>query len=258
MRSFPPVSLVGAPTDVGAGHRGALMGPEALRIAGLLEALRDRGIDVVDRGNLDGPRNPWQEPVEGYRHLEEVVAWNRAVMDGVRRRTAPRAAADPDGRRPLSRHRFDHGRRAPLPRDRQAAARAVAGCTRRLQHPRRDAVGQHPRHAGRLPVRHRPAGIDRARRLRARGAAVGNPADRHPLGGSGREAADQGARARRLRHALHRRSRHEARDGGGARRRRRQHPRACQFRRGLPRPEHRARRRHRWCPVARTIARRSW
>jgi len=83
MRSFPPVSLVGAPTDVGAGHRGALMGPEALRIAGLLEALRDRGIDVVDRGNLDGPRNPWQDPVEGYRHLDEVVAWNRAVMDGV-------------------------------------------------------------------------------------------------------------------------------------------------------------------------------
>ena len=83
MRSFPPVSLVGAPTDVGAGHRGALMGPEALRIAGLLEALRDRGIDVVDRGNLDGPRNPWQDPVEGYRHLDEVVAWNRAVMGGV-------------------------------------------------------------------------------------------------------------------------------------------------------------------------------
>ena len=30
------------------------MGPEALRVAGLAEALRARGIDVVDRGNLDG------------------------------------------------------------------------------------------------------------------------------------------------------------------------------------------------------------
>ena len=39
MRSFPPVSLIGVPTDVGAGHRGARMGPEALRIAGLGEAL---------------------------------------------------------------------------------------------------------------------------------------------------------------------------------------------------------------------------
>jgi arginase len=83
MRSFPPVSLLGAPTDVGAGHRGALMGPEALRIAGLAEALRDRGIDLIDRGNLEGPRNPWLDPVNGYRHLDEVVAWNRAVMDGV-------------------------------------------------------------------------------------------------------------------------------------------------------------------------------
>ncbi len=82
-RSYPPVSLLGAPTDVGAGHRGALMGPEALRIAGLGEALRERGIDVIDRGNLEGPRNPWCDPVEGYRHLDEVVAWNRAVMEAV-------------------------------------------------------------------------------------------------------------------------------------------------------------------------------
>ena len=82
-RSFPPVSLIGAPTDVGAGHRGARLGPEALRIAGLGEALEKRGIDVIDRGNLDGPRNPWQKPVEGYRHLPEVVAWNHAVMDAV-------------------------------------------------------------------------------------------------------------------------------------------------------------------------------
>jgi arginase len=82
-RSFPPVSLIGAPTDIGAGHRGAGLGPEALRIAGLGEALATRGVDVIDRGNLDGPRNPWQKPVEGYRHLPEVVAWNRAVMDAV-------------------------------------------------------------------------------------------------------------------------------------------------------------------------------
>ncbi len=82
-RSFPPVSLIGAPTDIGAGHLGARLGPEALRIAGLPQALVARGIDVADRGNLDGPRNPWQPPTGGYRHLPEVVAWNRAVMDAV-------------------------------------------------------------------------------------------------------------------------------------------------------------------------------
>ena len=74
------IALIGAPTDVGAGDRGASMGPEALRVAGLTEALRDRGLQVVDRGNLAGPSNPWQPPVDGYRHLDEVVAWNRLVM----------------------------------------------------------------------------------------------------------------------------------------------------------------------------------
>src|SRR5687768_15376390 len=80
-RVFRPVSLIGAPTDIGAGHLGARLGPEALRIAGLGQALVARGIDVVDRGNLDGPRNPWQPPHAGYRHLPEVVEWNRLVME---------------------------------------------------------------------------------------------------------------------------------------------------------------------------------
>ena len=83
MSCYPPVSLIGAPTDVGAGDRGARMGPEALRIAGLGEALIARGVDVRDAGNLHGPRNPWQKPVAGYRHLSEVVAWTRAVMEAI-------------------------------------------------------------------------------------------------------------------------------------------------------------------------------
>src|SRR5215207_9404963 len=82
-RIFPTIALIGAPTDIGAGHRGASMGPEALRVAGLAEALRDRGLDVLDTGNLAGPSNPWRDPDDGYRHLQQVVDWNRAVMDAV-------------------------------------------------------------------------------------------------------------------------------------------------------------------------------
>jgi arginase len=78
-----PIALIGAPTDIGAGHRGASMGPEALRVAGLAEALRERGLQVLDKGNLAGPVNPWLPPVDGYRHLNEVVTWNRLVMDAV-------------------------------------------------------------------------------------------------------------------------------------------------------------------------------
>jgi len=83
MSSLKAVSLIGAPTDVGAGARGASMGPEAMRVAGLAPALQARGVEVLDRGNLSGPANPWLPPVGGYRHLDEVVAWNKAVHTAV-------------------------------------------------------------------------------------------------------------------------------------------------------------------------------
>jgi arginase len=77
------IALIGAPTDIGAGARGASMGPEALRVAGLQAALENHGLTVVDKGNLAGPTNPWLPPVQGYRHLHEVVAWNRSVHDAM-------------------------------------------------------------------------------------------------------------------------------------------------------------------------------
>jgi arginase len=77
------VALIGAPTDIGAGARGASMGPEALRVAQLQTVLEAQGVVVHDRGNLNGPPNPWQPPVGGYRHLREVVEWNRLVHEAV-------------------------------------------------------------------------------------------------------------------------------------------------------------------------------
>jgi len=78
-----PIRLIGAPTDVGAGSRGASMGPEALRVAGLQTTLQAHGLIVTDSGNLSGPANPWLGPVEGYRHLAEVAAWNQVVHTAV-------------------------------------------------------------------------------------------------------------------------------------------------------------------------------
>lgn len=83
LRSAPAIDLIGAPTDIGAGVRGASMGPEALRVAGLQAALEGHGLAVFDRGNLRGPANPWLAPVDGYRHLLEVVQWSQAVFDAV-------------------------------------------------------------------------------------------------------------------------------------------------------------------------------
>jgi arginase len=77
------ISLIGAPTDIGAGARGASMGPEALRVANIVPILEGHGLEVIDRGNLVGPANPWLPPADGYRHLAEVAQWNRTVHDAV-------------------------------------------------------------------------------------------------------------------------------------------------------------------------------
>jgi arginase len=77
------ISLIGAPTDIGAGSRGASMGPEALRVADIVKVLESHGLEVLDRGNLSGPANPWLPPEGGYRHLNEVVAWNVAVHEAM-------------------------------------------------------------------------------------------------------------------------------------------------------------------------------
>lgn len=77
------LTLIGGPTDVGASVRGASMGPEALRVAGIERALKRLGYWVLDKGNVFGPDNPLARPVDGYRHLKEVVSWCQTVRDSV-------------------------------------------------------------------------------------------------------------------------------------------------------------------------------
>ncbi len=81
--SFPLISLIGAPTDIGAGARGASMGPEAMRVAGIREALQALGMQVKDCGNLQGPANPWLPAVNGFRHLHEVMQWNELLHEAM-------------------------------------------------------------------------------------------------------------------------------------------------------------------------------
>jgi arginase len=77
------IAFIGAPTDIGAGRRGASMGPEALRIAGIVAALQRLECSVIDHGNLEGPSNPERRREDGYRHLIEVTAWCNAVHGAV-------------------------------------------------------------------------------------------------------------------------------------------------------------------------------
>ena len=75
------IQLIGVPTDIGAGARGASMGPEALRVAGIESMLRAHHLQVEDSGNLVGPANPWLPPTDGYRHLEQVRQWNQSLHE---------------------------------------------------------------------------------------------------------------------------------------------------------------------------------
>ena len=77
------ISLIGAPTDVGASVLGCRMGPAALRLAGIQKSLERFGSEVHDCGDVTGPDNPGAFAVDGYRHLAEVTAWNHAVFDAV-------------------------------------------------------------------------------------------------------------------------------------------------------------------------------
>jgi arginase len=50
----PPVALIGASLDLGAGRRGVDMGPSAIRYAGLDARIESLGRDVYDWGNVEG------------------------------------------------------------------------------------------------------------------------------------------------------------------------------------------------------------
>ncbi len=69
------VDLIGFPLDLGAGRRGVDMGPTALRIAGLEQALADLGHSVRDCGNIVVPQPEKHTAVDAkLRFLPEIAA----------------------------------------------------------------------------------------------------------------------------------------------------------------------------------------
>lgn len=73
------VEILGVPIEAGAGHPGALMGPAALRTAGLVRALRDLGHEVRDLGDL--VPESWTAGSGDAGRLAEITAWSRALAD---------------------------------------------------------------------------------------------------------------------------------------------------------------------------------
>lgn len=76
------ILLVGAPVDDGGAQRGCLMGPDALRVAGLADALRVLGHVVEDRGNLSiGRQATKAHDNRAVHHLAECAAWIETLSE---------------------------------------------------------------------------------------------------------------------------------------------------------------------------------
>lgn len=76
------VEIVGVPMDLGAGRRGAALGPEEIRRAGLRVALESIGNTVTDIGNVEVPaRDAVPEGDPRLRYVDTICRIARCVRD---------------------------------------------------------------------------------------------------------------------------------------------------------------------------------
>lgn len=74
--------LIGAPVEAGTGRRGANMGADAFRAAGLAEALRDLDLTVEEYGSLAlavGEMPPLTHPNSAIGDLAQISAWTKII-----------------------------------------------------------------------------------------------------------------------------------------------------------------------------------
>jgi arginase len=79
----PQIALLGVPIEIGASQRGTLMGPDALRTAGIGRVLGQLGLGVEDHGNLgveaalaaEGP------PPSNAKYYDDIKLWIRALSE---------------------------------------------------------------------------------------------------------------------------------------------------------------------------------
>jgi arginase len=81
LRAPPRIAVIGAPIDMGASQRGTLMGPAALRTAGLLTVLGSLGFEVTDHGDLSTAdmADLVDPPPNKANHYREIQRWTRVL-----------------------------------------------------------------------------------------------------------------------------------------------------------------------------------
>jgi arginase len=79
----PRIALLGVPIEIGASQRGTLMGPDALRTAGIGRVLEQLGFQVEDHGNLAAPGTPAADgpPPANAKYYDEIKPWIGALSE---------------------------------------------------------------------------------------------------------------------------------------------------------------------------------
>jgi arginase len=74
------IALLGAPVEIGASQLGTLMGPDAMRTAGLKPLLEELGFAVEDHGNLAMPTPTSDDaPPANAKHYRDIQAYVQAL-----------------------------------------------------------------------------------------------------------------------------------------------------------------------------------
>jgi arginase len=79
----PKIALLGIPVEIGASQAGTLMGPAALRTAGIARVLEQLELAVEDHGDLAMPAvvSTDGSPPANAKYYDEVKAWVRALSE---------------------------------------------------------------------------------------------------------------------------------------------------------------------------------
>lgn len=75
------IEIMGAPFDLGGAELGTRLGPEALRLAGLAEALVSVGLEVCDSGDVEVGKP--STAVDGLRNFDPMIACVHALQEKV-------------------------------------------------------------------------------------------------------------------------------------------------------------------------------
>lgn len=75
----PKIELIGAPVGEGGPHKGASLGPAALRIAGITERLESLGFDVLDSGDAIPVADVIHVPNSKLNNGDTIAGWSRSL-----------------------------------------------------------------------------------------------------------------------------------------------------------------------------------